>query len=101
MVAKLRRKLADPSNFGMAKSFFAEGEEMGFDMKTEEGVQTWVKECNANPERHALPLPVLPHGSLSGSLEPSMDLQMAKRRKSREERKRKRKQAKTSRRRNR
>src|SRR6266545_1681107 len=100
-IAKLRGKLADPSNFGMAKSFFAEGEEMGFDMETEDGVQTWVKECNANPERHSLPLPVLPHGSLSGSLEPSMDLQMAKRRKSREERKRKRKQAKTSRRRNR
>lgn len=44
---ELERQLADPSRFGMAKSFFAEGKNAGFDVDTEEGLQAWVRASNA------------------------------------------------------
>lgn len=99
-VAKLQQRLADHSNFGLAKSFFAKGKEMGFDMDTEEGVQAWVKGCNSNPERHQIPLPTTPPHVLLPSRS-AVDPEAARRLKLREERKRKKKQAKASRRRNR
>jgi hypothetical protein len=44
--ARLRRELADPANFGMAKSFVMMGEQAGFDMTTEEGMQAWMNYYN-------------------------------------------------------
>jgi hypothetical protein len=37
-VKRLERELADPRNYGMAKSFFMAGKQAGFDMTTEEGL---------------------------------------------------------------
>jgi hypothetical protein len=36
---RLRKELADPSNYGMAKSFVMLGQEAGFDMTTQEGLE--------------------------------------------------------------
>jgi hypothetical protein len=44
---RLERKLQDPTNFGMAKSFVRLGMEMGFDMESPEGMRAWVEAYNA------------------------------------------------------
>jgi hypothetical protein len=44
--ARLERELADPRNFGMAKSFFMMGKEMGFDMTTQEGIDAFMRHYN-------------------------------------------------------
>jgi hypothetical protein len=46
-VARLERKLADPANYGMAKSFFMQGRALGYDVDTEEGLSAWVDASNA------------------------------------------------------
>jgi len=61
-VRKLERELGDPSNFGMAKSFVALGQELGFEMDTEEGIQEWVNAYNA-AMRAAYDRPVPPPDS--------------------------------------
>jgi len=98
-IPKLRQKLSDPGNFGVAKSFFMNAQKMGFDMEPEESLQSCVEECNAHPERYPLPLPTPPHSLPSGRS--GADPDVVKRRKLREQRKQKRKQTKASRRRNR
>jgi hypothetical protein len=45
--ARLERKLQDPRNFGLAKSFVLLGKEAGFDMESTEGMQAWVAAYNA------------------------------------------------------
>ncbi len=45
---QLERKLADPGNFGMAKSFFMLGNEAGFDMTTQEGLSEFMLAYNAS-----------------------------------------------------
>src|SRR5574341_1108033 len=40
--ARLTRKLADPRNYGMAKSMVMQGYERGFDMSTQEGFEAWM-----------------------------------------------------------
>lgn len=44
---RLERKLQDPTNFGLAKSFVRLGMEMGFDMESPEGMRAWVAAYNA------------------------------------------------------
>jgi hypothetical protein len=44
----LRDALSDPSNFGMAKSIFMQGNEAGFDMTTAEGMNQFVQLYNAS-----------------------------------------------------
>jgi hypothetical protein len=44
---RLQDKLADPANFGMAKSFFMLGSEAGFDMTTTEGLAAFQAAYNA------------------------------------------------------
>jgi len=44
---ELKKKLSDPANFGIAKSFFMMGLERGFDMTTEEGMNKWMAIYNA------------------------------------------------------
>src|SRR5205823_983078 len=39
--ARLRKELADPSNYGMAKSFFMAGLKAGYDMTTQEGMNAF------------------------------------------------------------
>jgi len=40
--AKLRRRLSDPRNFGIAKTFVMAGQKAGFDMTTQDGVAAWL-----------------------------------------------------------
>lgn len=57
---ELKKKLSDPANFGIAKSFFMMGLERGFDMTTEEGMNEWMVIYNAEIATGAgprLPLP--------------------------------------------
>ena len=44
----------DPSNFGMAKSFFTMGQAAGFDMTTQEGMNAFMLAFNARPARPAV-----------------------------------------------
>ena len=44
---RLERKLQEPANFGMAKSFVLMGKEAGFDMESPEGMRAWVQAYNA------------------------------------------------------
>ncbi len=44
---RLAREMSNPANFGMAKSFFTAGEDRGFDLSSEEGLQQWVQAHNA------------------------------------------------------
>ncbi len=46
----LQRELANPANFGMAKSLLMMGKERGFDMETEEGINTWFATYNAEQQ---------------------------------------------------
>ena len=59
-VRKLREKLSDPANFGIAKSFFMMGLERGFDMTTEEGMNKWMAIYNAEIAAGAGPRIPLP-----------------------------------------
>jgi hypothetical protein len=49
---RLKRELADPRNFGMAKSFFMMGNEAGFDMTTQEGLNEFMLAYNAAVTEH-------------------------------------------------
>jgi hypothetical protein len=46
--SRLERELADPANFGMAKSFLMLGNEAGFDMNTQEGLSEFMRVYNAS-----------------------------------------------------
>ena len=47
MVQTMKRELADPRNFGMAKSLMMGGTAAGFDMTTEEGTGAFMRAHNA------------------------------------------------------
>jgi hypothetical protein len=44
---RLRKELADPSNYGMAKSMFMMGKQAGFDMTTQEGLDQFMLAYNS------------------------------------------------------
>ena len=46
-VGRLERALADPANFGMAKSMVMQGQARGFDTTTKEGLDAWIHTYNA------------------------------------------------------
>lgn len=58
---RLRKSLADSSNFGMAKSFVTMGTQSGFDMTSQEGVAAFQAAYNARIQAGAPPQ--LPTGS--------------------------------------
>lgn len=61
MVKRLQKDLADTSKFGMAKSFFHQGLQAGYDMATPEGINAFREEFNNQLElNRQLALPVLP-----------------------------------------
>ena len=45
---RMPRLAADPANWGMAKSFFMRGKELGFDMTSQEGMNAFLEYYNAN-----------------------------------------------------
>jgi len=65
---KLQKELANPMNYGMAKSLVMMGKERGFDMTTEKGLNEWMLTYNAelaaNTESE-LPLPEAPMPGVS------------------------------------
>jgi hypothetical protein len=70
--SEFRGIMNDPANFGMAKSFFAQGQAMGFDMTDEEEINRFMNVYNAAllaGEADALPLPSMfgPPGSPLGA----------------------------------
>jgi len=54
---RLKRELSNPANFGMAKSLFTMGKELGFDMTTQEGLEEF--QIHYNSALASMP-PVLP-----------------------------------------
>jgi hypothetical protein len=46
-VRKLKRAMSNPANFGIAKSFVMMGMERGFDLGSEEGINQWMVNYNA------------------------------------------------------
>jgi hypothetical protein len=52
---RLQKKLADPANFGMAKSFIMEGVAAGFDMTTKEGIDQFQAVYNERLLNRPLP----------------------------------------------
>ncbi|MGQ0508042.1 MAG: hypothetical protein ACT4TC_22300 [Myxococcaceae bacterium] len=94
---KLESKLANPANFGMAKSFFMAGKEAGFDVETEAGLNAWMTTYNSSLSGQRPLGPGLPSdGSKVGTAADD-----ANRQRLRDERKKKRQQRKASQRRNR
>lgn len=62
-VNRLRSELSNPANFGMAKTFFMEGSQQGFDMTTAEGLEAFTTAYNANLQtgpKESLPKESLP-----------------------------------------
>jgi len=57
-VDRLRKELADPSNYGMAKSFFMLGSKAGFDMTTQEGLDRFMLAYNSGLMGAKLPAPL-------------------------------------------
>jgi hypothetical protein len=104
---KLRNELADPSNWGMAKSFFMHGQAAGFDMRTEEGAASFSAAYNASLAGRLAPEDIA-RPSLAGGpapehvARPPLAGPLARqRRKAQEARRRKRKMEKASRKRKR
>lgn len=54
---RLAERLSDPSNFGMAKSFFMLGSQAGFDMTTSEGLAEFQAAYNAGARLPAFRVP--------------------------------------------
>jgi hypothetical protein len=46
--SRLQRALADPRNWGLAKSFFMQGKKSGFDMTTQEGLDAFTQFHNSS-----------------------------------------------------
>jgi hypothetical protein len=44
---ELKKRMSNPANFGMAKSFFMMGMQRGFDMQSQEGINEWMRTYNA------------------------------------------------------
>jgi len=58
-VRELKKKMSDPATFGIAKSFVMMGMERGFDLSSEEGINTWMATYNAELTAGAgLPIPL-------------------------------------------
>jgi hypothetical protein len=55
-VKKLSAALSDKRNFGMAKSLFMTGAEAGFDMRSQKGIDAWMRQASSMPP-DSLPLP--------------------------------------------
>src|SRR5437588_8030872 len=56
---ELKKKMSDPSTFGIAKSFVMMGMERGFDLSSEEGINQWMATYNAEVTTGTeLPIPL-------------------------------------------
>lgn len=55
-VKRLEDALSKPSNFGMAKSIMMAGLEAGFDMRSKEGIEAWMRTMQGKPLPASIPL---------------------------------------------
>jgi hypothetical protein len=54
---KLKQALANPQNFGMAKSILMAGAEAGFDIQSKEGIEAWMRQVQGKPLPPSVRLP--------------------------------------------
>ena len=96
---RLRKELADPANYGMAKSFVMRGMEAGYDMTTQQGADAFMHEYNRQLlEGRSAPLPS-PFGRVEDW--PALPLPNPPTRAQREDRRKARKRQRQARKRNR
>lgn len=62
-VRRLKNKLADPSQFGMAKSLVMLGHAAGYDMTNQDGLNRFLLDYNASPMNYAPPIDAWDGGS--------------------------------------
>jgi hypothetical protein len=62
-VKKLAAALSDTTKFGVAKSLFMGGREAGFDMRSKEGIEAWMRVMQSKPLPASVGLPSLGPGS--------------------------------------
>ncbi len=55
--AKLRQRLSDPRYFGMAKRFVMAGMKAGYDIRTREGADAWMRVANSRLSNGSAPRP--------------------------------------------
>jgi hypothetical protein len=79
-ILKLKNLLADPRNYGMAKSFFMTGQQTGFDMTTEEGCGAFQAVYNASLASRAAPAAPI-FGSLAAEVQHTSTKALRKKRK--------------------
>lgn len=56
-VTELEAALSNSGNFGMAKSLLMAGAEAGFDMRTKQGIDAWMREVSSKPLPASFRLP--------------------------------------------
>jgi len=57
-VERLEDTMSDPNNFGMAKSLIMHGSESGFDMRSKEGLEAFMRSMQGRPLPDSINLPV-------------------------------------------
>jgi hypothetical protein len=88
-VERLARELANPANFGMAKSFIMQGMQAGYDMTTQEGLDAFMAAYNsklretgpAPPDFRILPPPIAYDEDFPSPLTPKQRAEKRKKRK--------------------
>src|SRR5216110_1498642 len=65
----LKQEMSNPSNFGMAKSFLMMGLDRGFDMRSQEGIDAWMRTYNAELAAGKITPPTILPGLRSQSRE--------------------------------
>src|SRR2546421_1508954 len=62
-IERLRDALADPGNWGMAKSLVMQGQESGFDVSSKAGLEEWFAAYNARLPAPSTSRQILPSAS--------------------------------------
>ena len=71
-IPRLTRALADPRNFGMAKSLMMAGRGAGFDVSSKQGVEAWMHEIEGKPLPPSIHLPSIP-GAPPRAVDPEVE----------------------------
>lgn len=79
--ARLEKELANPANYGMAKSFVMMGQKLGFDMTTQEGMNDFLNYYNNQLAAGMMPQPLggmapgpVPYEDMDDSYDEDMSL---------------------------
>jgi hypothetical protein len=91
---RLQKRMSDPAYFGMAKSFFMQGKQAGYDMESQEGLDRFLIDYNSQLAGGSAPLPPVPmpltyfFGGAPGDSAPNRKERRQKRKAQRQARKR-------------